>query len=74
MKKLYRSKKNKILAGILGGIGEYFDVDPVLVRLVFIVLLVLTHVVPMIIVYILGLFIVPTPPDGEMIRDAEIVE
>ena len=33
-KKLYRSKKEKMIAGICGGIGEYFDADPTLVRLI----------------------------------------
>lgn len=28
-RRLYRSGKNKVVAGIIGGIGEYFDVDPV---------------------------------------------
>ena len=32
-KKLYRSKKNKAIAGVCGGIAEYFNVDPLLVRL-----------------------------------------
>jgi len=31
-KKLYRSKKDKKIAGVCGGIAEYFDVDPTLVR------------------------------------------
>ncbi len=33
MKRLYRSKKDKIIGGVCGGIGEYFDIDPVLVRI-----------------------------------------
>lgn len=33
--KLYRSEKDKVLAGVCGGLGEYFDTDPVLVRLAF---------------------------------------
>ena len=33
MKKLYRSRSNKIVAGVCGGIGEYFNVDPTLIRL-----------------------------------------
>ncbi|MAG20327.1 PspC domain-containing protein [archaeon] len=33
MRKLERSKKNRIIAGVCGGIGEYFKVDPVLIRL-----------------------------------------
>jgi len=36
MKRLYRSGKDKILGGVCGGIGEYFDVDPVLIRLLWI--------------------------------------
>ena len=32
-KRLYRSRKDKMLAGICGGLAEYFDVDPSLVRL-----------------------------------------
>ena len=36
-KRLYRSKKNKIIAGVCAGIGEYFEVDPVLIRLLWIV-------------------------------------
>lgn len=32
-KKLYRSSKDKMLCGVCGGIGEYFGVDPTLVRL-----------------------------------------
>lgn len=35
MKKLYRSRTNKMLAGVCGGLGEYFAIDPVLVRLLF---------------------------------------
>jgi len=33
---LYRSEKNRIIAGVCGGLGEYFDVDPVLIRLAFV--------------------------------------
>ena len=36
-KKLYRSKKNRVLGGVCGGIGEYFGVDPVLIRLLWVV-------------------------------------
>lgn len=35
MKRLYRSKKERMIAGVCGGLGEYFDVDPVLLRAVF---------------------------------------
>ncbi|MEE1243136.1 PspC domain-containing protein [Frisingicoccus sp.] len=38
MKKLYRSKRNRMICGVCGGIGEYLDVDPTIIRLVALVL------------------------------------
>lgn len=38
MKKLHKSSTNKMIAGVCGGIGEYFDIDPTLVRLGFVAL------------------------------------
>ena len=35
-KKLYRSRSNKWLVGVCGGIGEYFDIDPTVIRVIFI--------------------------------------
>jgi phage shock protein PspC (stress-responsive transcriptional regulator) len=40
-RKLVRSK-NKVLSGVLGGIAEYLDVDPTVVRVVYLVLTVFT--------------------------------
>ncbi|MBN1695435.1 PspC domain-containing protein [candidate division WOR-3 bacterium] len=40
MKKLYRSKKYRAIAGVCGGLGEYFDIDPIIFRMIFIALLV----------------------------------
>lgn len=74
MKKLYRSNTNKIFTGLLGGIGEYFVIDPVFIRLVFLVLVIFTAVFPGLLVYILGSFMVPLTPDREIILDAEIVD
>ena len=36
-KRLYRSTKEKMIGGVCGGIAEYFDIDPVLVRILFVV-------------------------------------
>ncbi len=38
MKKLHKSSTNKMIAGVCSGIGEYFDIDPTLVRLGFVAL------------------------------------
>jgi phage shock protein PspC (stress-responsive transcriptional regulator) len=36
-KKLYRSETNRMLAGVCGGIGEYFNFDPTILRLLFVI-------------------------------------
>ena len=38
-KRLYRSTMNRLLGGVCGGLGEYFDVDPVLIRIVVVLLM-----------------------------------
>jgi len=59
VKRLYRSETDKKLAGICGGIGEYMDADPTIVRLIIIVLAVVTGIIPMIIAYLIAWWIVP---------------
>lgn len=38
-KRLYRSRTNRMLCGVCGGVAEYFNIDPTLVRLGFVLLL-----------------------------------
>ena len=59
MNRIRRSKNEKVIAGLCGGIGEMLSVDPVLVRLVCIFLCVLTGVLPLLITYLIGWIIVP---------------
>jgi len=59
VKKLYKSKDNKVISGVIGGIGEYFDIDPVILRLGWLLVLVATAVIPGIIVYFIASLIVP---------------
>lgn len=35
VKRLYRSRTNKVIAGVCGGLGEYFSIDPTIVRIAF---------------------------------------
>lgn len=58
MKKLYRSS-NRILAGVCGGIAEYFDVDPTLIRVVYLVLSLFSAAFPGILLYIILLILMP---------------
>ena len=37
-KRLYKSSENSMLCGVCGGIAEYFDIDPTLVRLAWVIL------------------------------------
>ena len=62
MKRLYRSRKNKVFAGICGGIGEYFDIDPLIIRIVLVILTVFTGIFPLLFLYFLGIFIIPQEP------------
>ena len=57
MKRLYRSRKNRVIAGVCGGLAEYLDVDPVLVRLIAVLLLFVGG--GSLIAYILGMIIIP---------------
>jgi phage shock protein C len=59
-RKLYRSKKDKIIGGVCGGLGKYFDIDPVLIRILF-VFLTFFHGSGLII-YLILLIIVPQEP------------
>jgi len=59
-RKLYRSKKDKIIGGVCGGLGKYFDIDPVLIRILF-VFLTFYHGSGLII-YLVLLIIVPPEP------------
>ncbi len=38
LSKLYRSENNKVIAGVCGGLGEYFDIDPVILRIILVLI------------------------------------
>lgn len=71
MKKLYRSNDNKIWKGVIGGFGEYFNIDPVLLRIVFIFFVLATGVIPGFITYIIAIIIIPKKkiPEAEVVND-----
>ncbi|KUK59788.1 MAG: Phage shock protein C, PspC [Methanoculleus marisnigri] len=58
-KKLTRSTSDRWVAGICGGIGEYFEIDPNVIRVVWVIVTVLTGFLPGIIIYILLWIILP---------------
>lgn len=60
MKRLYKSRKDKVISGICGGIGEYFGIDPVLIRVIAVLLFFFGGVG--VIAYIVGMIIIPAEP------------
>lgn len=58
-KKLYRSDTNKVLFGVIGGVGEYFDIDPTILRLGYIILAFMSGFFPALVGYFIAVLIVP---------------
>ncbi|MDD5098428.1 MAG: PspC domain-containing protein [Candidatus Pacebacteria bacterium] len=61
MKRLYRSKENRMIFGVCGGLGEYFEIDPLIVRILFI-LLSLTGGTGIVLYFVLAIIV---PNEGE---------
>jgi phage shock protein C len=74
VKRLYRSRKERMLGGLCGGLGAYFHIDPTLVRLVVILL---SFFFPfMLLIYLVLWIFVPVEPEAakpaEEVIDAEV--
>lgn len=59
MKKLYKSRTSAPLSGILGGLGEWMEVSPGILRVGYIALIILTGIIPGIALYLVLHFIIP---------------
>lgn len=60
-KKLYRSKTDRRIAGVCGGLGNYFDIDPTIIRLAWVVALFFAG--GGLFAYLLAMIIVPQEPE-----------
>lgn len=58
-KRLLRSSKNRVMTGLFGGLGDYFGVDPTILRLLGLLIVVFTGFFPGLIVYLIGSLVVP---------------
>jgi len=58
-KKLYRSKKDRVIAGVCGGLADYFEVDPVVIRASFALATIFSGIFPGLIAYLTLTIIVP---------------
>lgn len=61
MKKLYRSRTNRMIFGVCGGIGKYFGIDPIFIRILFLILAIPTLGFSSVL-YILMAIIIPQDP------------
>ena len=60
---LWRSKTNRQIAGVVGGLAEYFRVDPTLLRVIYVVVSIVSAAFPGLLVYLLLWFLVPEAED-----------
>lgn len=67
MKKLYRSTSDKKIAGVCGGLAEYFNIDATIVRVIF-VLLLLPGGFPGLIPYVILWLVVPYNPQTTQLK------
>ncbi|RMD50165.1 MAG: PspC domain-containing protein [Ignavibacteria bacterium] len=59
MKRVYRSREDQKIAGVVGGLAEYLNVDANLLRLAVVLLCFLTGIIPVVITYLLAWLIIP---------------
>jgi phage shock protein PspC (stress-responsive transcriptional regulator) len=62
-RRLYRSSDDRVIAGVCGGIGRYFNIDPVIVRIAAVVAVLLGGAG--VVMYVAGLLLMPTEPGGQ---------
>ncbi len=72
MRRLYRSRSEKILGGVCGGIAEYLDTDPTVVRLIAVLLILLAG--SAILAYLVAWIIIPEKPQETSNSFQEIQE
>ncbi len=70
--KLYRSKEKKIISGVSGGLGEYLKIDPILVRIIFVIITLINGLG--ILLYVILWIIVPANPKSITLAENTTVE
>ena len=67
MKRLFRSRNNRVIAGVCGGIGEYLDIDPVIIRIAWLASTLLGGM--SILIYIIAWIVIPDAKDKKNLVD-----
>ncbi len=61
-KRFYRSRKERIIAGVCGGLADYLDTDPSIMRLIVVLLAIFTGIIPFTLIYLILWVVVPEQP------------
>ena len=69
VRKLYRSQSDRLISGVCGGMGDFFGIDPTLMRIIFVLLAIFGG--SGIIIYLVMLLIVPEEPLGQVSQSPE---
>jgi phage shock protein C len=64
--RIYRSRRERMVAGVAGGLGEFLDIDPTIVRLLFVAALVTTGPIALV-AYVVCAMVIPRQPDGWLV-------
>ena len=62
-RRLRRSRRHKMIAGVCGGLAEYFEMDPTVVRVAYVLISILSAAFPGILAYIILMFVMPPPEE-----------
>ncbi|MPQ24003.1 PspC domain-containing protein [Bacillus paralicheniformis] len=63
MKRLFRSETDRKIAGVVGGLAEYLNMDASLLRIITVLLFIFSTGVPVLVIYIVWVFLVPNEGD-----------
>jgi len=74
MKKFYRSKNDRMLAGVCGGLAAYTRLDSTIIRIIVIIAVLATGIFPVVIAYILAYFFVKEEPRAGVVEGKVISE
>jgi phage shock protein C len=66
--RLRRSRQNRMLGGVIGGVAEYFDRDPTLLRVLYVLISILSAAFPGIFVYLILWVLIPEQPSVPVVQ------
>ena len=64
-RRLTRSSRHKMIAGVCGGLAEYFQLDPTVVRVAYVLISIISVAFPGILAYIILMFVMPPSPEQQ---------